>query len=162
MAVPRDVKLTVPVGTSGLAGTTIAVNVTEAPEVDGFRLEVTVVVEAAWFTTCESVPLLPAWFVSPEYPAAMVSVPPGRRLVVQVAVREEERVTAEQPAMTTPFEAKPTVPVGVGVPTGATVAVKVTDWSAVEGLALDASVVVVAVPEKGVNTKPCSTLLVSR
>jgi hypothetical protein len=66
MAVPFDVKPTVPVGVGGPAGATVAVNVTDSPEVDGFALDVTVVVEVAWLTTCVSVPLLPALLLSPE------------------------------------------------------------------------------------------------
>jgi hypothetical protein len=53
--------------------------------------------------------------------------------VVHVAVREEERATAEQPVMVVPFEVKPTVPVGMGGPAGATVAVNVTGCPEVEG-----------------------------
>ena len=59
IAVPFDVKLTVPVGAGGPAGATVAVKVTGSPKVEGFWLEVTVVVEAPGFTTCESEPLLP-------------------------------------------------------------------------------------------------------
>jgi hypothetical protein len=53
--------------------------------------------------------------------------------VVHVAVCEEERATAEQPVMVVPFEVKPTVPVGMGGPAGATVAVNVTGCPEVEG-----------------------------
>ena len=47
MAAPFDVKLTVPVGAGGPDGVTVAVNVTDPPEVEGFWLEVNVVVEVA-------------------------------------------------------------------------------------------------------------------
>ena len=56
MVVPFEVNATVPVGTGGPAGATVAVNVTDCPTVDGFLLETTVVVEL--FTVCVTVPLL--------------------------------------------------------------------------------------------------------
>lgn len=56
MAVPFEVKATVPVGTGGPAGPTVAVKVTDWPSVDGFLLETTVVVEL--FTVCVTVQLL--------------------------------------------------------------------------------------------------------
>jgi hypothetical protein len=52
------VNATPPVGTGGPAGPTVAVNVTDWP-VDGFLLETAVVVGAAQFTVCVTVPLLP-------------------------------------------------------------------------------------------------------
>jgi hypothetical protein len=64
IAVPFEVKPTVPVGVGGPAGDTVAVNTTDWPEVDGSRLEVTVVVEDA--TTCVSPPLLLKLLPSPE------------------------------------------------------------------------------------------------
>jgi hypothetical protein len=63
-AVPSDVKFTVPVGIGGPAGAIVAVTVTESPEVDGFRLEVSAVVVAP--TTWVRVPLQPAFLLSPE------------------------------------------------------------------------------------------------
>jgi hypothetical protein len=64
MAIPSEVKPTVPVGAGGPAGAIVAVNVTDSPEVEGLRLEVTVVVVVP--TTCVRVPLLPALLLSPE------------------------------------------------------------------------------------------------
>jgi hypothetical protein len=74
----------------------------------------------------------------------MVSVPWGRVLVVQAAVRDEVTVTAEQPLMVVPFEVNATVPVGTGGPAGAIVAVKVTDWPTVDGFRLETTAVVEA------------------
>jgi hypothetical protein len=46
----------------------VAVNVTDCPYVEGFRLDATLTLVPAAFTTCPplSVPVLPALFVSPE------------------------------------------------------------------------------------------------
>jgi hypothetical protein len=66
----------------------------------------------------------------------------GKTLVVQRAVREAVRATAEQPLMVVPLEVNATVPVGTGGPAGATVAVNVTDSPFVEGFLLDTTVVV--------------------
>ena|SRR5271163_2803781 len=75
----------------------------------------------------------------------MALFPAASAAVVQAAVREAESGTAEQPAMAVPFAVKPTVPVGMGGPAGATVAVNVTGSPTVEGLAEDTSVVVVGI-----------------
>jgi len=53
------VNATVPVGTGGPAGPTVAVNVNDSASVDRFLLETAVVVGAAQFTVCVTVPLLP-------------------------------------------------------------------------------------------------------
>ena len=79
---------------------------------------------------------------SPLYEATIASLPEGRADVVHVAVREELTATAVQPAIEAPFAVNATVPVGVGGPAGAMVAVSVTDLPAVDGFRLDASVVV--------------------
>lgn len=50
MVVPFETKATVPVGAGGPAGVTVAVNVTAAPPLDGFRLEATVVAETSLAT----------------------------------------------------------------------------------------------------------------
>ena len=57
MVVPLEVNATVPVGTGGPAGPIVAAKVTAVPKVDGFLLEVSVVVEAALVTVTEVVPL---------------------------------------------------------------------------------------------------------
>jgi hypothetical protein len=54
MAVPLEVKLTVPVGSGGPEGPTLAVMVTDCPTVEGFGVLVTVVVVPGW-TTCVTV-----------------------------------------------------------------------------------------------------------
>jgi hypothetical protein len=57
MVVPLEVNATVPVGSGGPTGVTVAVKVTGWPSVDGFLLETTVVVEADLSTVMEVVPL---------------------------------------------------------------------------------------------------------
>ena len=59
MAAPSEVKSTVPDGLGDPAGEIVAVSVTELPEVEGFRLEATVVAVAGR-TTCVNVPKLPS------------------------------------------------------------------------------------------------------
>ena len=58
MVVPLEVRVTVPVGVGGPAGIIVAVRVTDAPRVAGFKLEATAVVEVAWFTTCDKAALV--------------------------------------------------------------------------------------------------------
>ena len=58
MVVPPEVKVTVPVGVGGPAGVIVAVRFTDVPRVEGFRLEARLVVEAAWFTTCDNAALV--------------------------------------------------------------------------------------------------------
>jgi hypothetical protein len=64
MVAPFEVKATVPVGAGGPAGVTVAVNVTEAPAVEGFKLEISAVAEASlfeftvWVTTFDVLALL--------------------------------------------------------------------------------------------------------
>ena len=72
----------------------------------------------------------------------MESVPTTSEVVAQAAVPEELRATAMQPGMVVLPEVKVTVPVGVGGPAGAIVAVKVTVAPAAEGFGLDTSDVV--------------------
>ena len=69
------------------------------------------------------------------------SVPTGNAAVTHIAVSEEESVAAAQPVMVIPFAVKLNMPVGIGGPAGATVAVKVTDSPTVDGFALEVSVV---------------------
>jgi hypothetical protein len=61
-------------------------------------------------------------------------------------MREEDKVTAEQPLIAVPFEVKLTVPVGVGGPAGETDALNVTGFPEVEGFGLEVTAVVVGVP----------------
>src|SRR5208283_2416832 len=69
----------------------------------------------------------------------MVSVPTGKVVVVQTAVREADNATAEQPLMAVLFEVNATVPVGENP---LTVAVNVTDWPDKDGFRLETIVVV--------------------
>ena len=73
IAVPLDVKLTVP---AAAEGETVAVSVTEAIEMDGFGLEVTLDVLANPVTPCSTaLEVLPANVRDPPYTAVKVSVP---------------------------------------------------------------------------------------
>jgi hypothetical protein len=67
--VPRVVvpflKVTEPVGVPVTAGVTVAVNVTDAPTVDGFKLDVTVVVVFCWTVCVRMADVLPVLFESP-------------------------------------------------------------------------------------------------
>ncbi len=58
MAVPFELNETVPVGVGGPEGVIVAVNVTDLPAVDGFKLDTRIVVEAALFTTCDNAALV--------------------------------------------------------------------------------------------------------
>ena len=58
MAVPFELNETVPVGVGGPAGVMVAVNVTDSPAVDGFKLDTRVVVDAALYTTCDNAALV--------------------------------------------------------------------------------------------------------
>jgi hypothetical protein len=58
MVVPLSLNVTVPVGVPVLPvelSATVALNVTDAPELDGLDEETSVVVVVAWFTTSEVV-----------------------------------------------------------------------------------------------------------
>src|SRR5258706_3724138 len=139
---PPSVKLTLPVGARPV---TDAVNVTLAPESDGFA-ELATVVAVAVLTTCDSVALVETALVaSPLYVATMLRVPAASALVEHAAVRVlplPVSATAEHPAIDTPPFVKLTVPVGASPVTDA---VNVTLAPATEGFAELASVVVVAV-----------------
>jgi hypothetical protein len=79
---------TVPVGVPapGDTGATVAVKVTDCPKVEGFETDVSVVLELAWFTVCDTLPLEPEWLLSPAYVAVTGSLPTGNEEVVQVAI----------------------------------------------------------------------------
>jgi hypothetical protein len=67
-----SVKMMVPAGAPVPAGpVTIAVKVTVWPNEAGFELERSVVVLAAWVTTCDTLPLLAGNVVLPLYAAVM-------------------------------------------------------------------------------------------
>ena len=103
----------------------VAVNVTDCPYVDGFKLEPTVMVPApAVLTVCPpaSVPALPLLFVSPEYVAVTVWFPAANVEMLSDVAEPEASVTAEPKAL--PSTLNCTVPVGLDP---VTVAVKLTD-----------------------------------
>jgi hypothetical protein len=64
----ESVMVTVPVGVPapGETAATVAVKVTVCPKVEGFETDVSVVEDEAWFTVCDTLPLLPPWLLSPE------------------------------------------------------------------------------------------------
>ena len=67
MGEPLSLNCTVPVGMPAPgAALTVAVNVTDWPNIEGFKEDVTLVVVLAGFTTCETADeVLVAKFVSP-------------------------------------------------------------------------------------------------
>src|SRR6266516_4415702 len=137
-------KFTVPAGLPAPGGTTVtvAVNVTLDPATDGFEEEVTVVVVLALLTVWVSTALvLVLKFASPPYDAVIEGDPTANVEVVNVAV-PPDRVPV--PSVVAPSR-KVTVPLGLPAPgaTGATVAVKVTLCPKTDGLADEATVVVV-------------------
>ena len=118
-------------------GDTVAVKVTESPNVDGFLPDPTPVVVVSGLTTCARVlELLPSSLMSPPYTAEMLCEPPLNNDVVSVAVPE---LSVPVPRLVTPSK-KVTVPVAVD---GATVAVKVMESPNVDGFSPDATTIVV-------------------
>ena len=138
--VAPSVNVTVPDGTPA-ADVTVAVNITDCPNVDGFGVELTAV-EVLPCTTCgvPAVPLLSAQPVVPVNDAVIVCLPTASALVLNVACPL---------ALTATFDAQVEAPsVNVTVPTGipaadATVAVNVTDWPKVDGFGAELTAVVV-------------------
>ena len=99
-------------------------NVTDCPNVDGFKLEPTVMVPApAVLTVCPpaSVPALPLLFVSPEYVAVTVWFPTAN-VEMPADVAEPEASVSVSNGL--PSMLNCTVPVGLDP---VTVAVKLTD-----------------------------------
>src|SRR5437879_2083160 len=140
-------KVTVPVGVPapGDTATTRVVNVTDEPNVDGLSDELTVAALLAGLTVwmrSEVVPL-PLKLASPVYAALIVWLPAVANALVRMACPEALTVTL---VGVPPSMVNATVPVRVPAPgaTGLTVAVKPTGWPATDGLAEDASVVVVS------------------
>src|SRR5258707_4013069 len=109
---PPSVKLTLPVGE---APVTVAVNVTLAPEADGFE-ELASVVVVADLTTCERAALAdPKFPASPLYVATMLRVPAASVDEAHAAMRTlplPVTTTAPQPVSVVPPLVKMTVPVG--------------------------------------------------
>jgi hypothetical protein len=76
--------VTVPVGTPvpGLSTVTVAVNVTDSPNLDGFALDVSEVDVSALSTVCVSESELPLKLPSPPY-EAVIEWPPTLRAEVE-------------------------------------------------------------------------------
>lgn len=138
--VEPEVKITVPVGVV-VGEVTVAVSVTDCPNVDGLREDVTVVDVTATLITWLKGAELVADCVSPLYVAVIESVPAGRLLRVSVATPPE--LSATVASVVVPF-LNTTFPVGVIGPAEVTAAVNVTDCPKVDGLRDETSEVVVA------------------
>jgi len=161
IVVPLEVNATVPVGTGGPAGPIVAVKVTAVPNVDGFLLEVSVVVEVALVTVTEVVPLETASLApSPlKQPTALfVPTPPSLLPVMPAkdAVAWPLPGTSAEVPSRVPLQAVPawkaTVPRGgakLPRPVAVTVAVSVVVPTTEIEVGLAARVVVLA---KGVVT----------
>src|SRR5262249_22550987 len=120
---------------------TVAVNVTDWPNVLGLADEPTLVLLAFWFTVWVSgAEVLGLKLLSPPYTAVIEWLPTASALVENVAGRLPWRVRV--PSVVEP-SLKVTVPVGVP-PVLVTVAVNVTDWVSALGFTDDTTVVVVA------------------
>ena len=80
---PPSWKVAVPVGTPapGDIATTVAVNVTDCPTIDGLSEEVIVVPDPDWLTTCMIKPEPMLKFASPLY-CATTGCDPGPNVVV--------------------------------------------------------------------------------
>jgi hypothetical protein len=134
LTVPKVVaesrKVTVPLAVPVNRGVTVAVNVTVWPNIDGFKELVTALELVASFTVCVMADdALLMKLLSPPYETVIVWLPaesvaaeieavPEVRLAVPNVVAESRKVT---------------VPVGVPVNCGVTVAVKVTVWPKIDG-----------------------------
>jgi hypothetical protein len=128
-------KVTVPVADEGA---TVAVKVTDWPNVEGLSDEASDVVVAAWPTVwVNNAEALPLKLVSPLYTAVMLWLPTARVAVLKWPIPD---LSVAVPKVAAP-SMKVTVPVA---DEGATVAVKVTGWPNVDGLADERSDVVLA------------------
>jgi hypothetical protein len=137
-------KVTKPRGVPVGAGVTVAVKVTNCPAVAGFgtTVKVVVVTVSALTVTLRAAEVEPANPGLPENTAVRLNTPAGRLLVVNVATPEE--LTVPLPNSVPPLK-KFTVPNGVPVGAGVTVAVNVTGCPAVAGFGATTNVVVVTV-----------------
>jgi hypothetical protein len=124
IAAPFFSKVTVPVGVPPNGPVKVAVKVTDPVTTTGLRLDVRPTEGAAWFTTCDRVPVLAWKSVVAPYEAVTVLVPTGRVDTLREALPPE---SAADPSVVLPL-VNVTVPVGVP-PAEATVAVNVTGWS---------------------------------
>src|ERR1700722_1148738 len=135
-------KLTLPAGVPVVEDFTVAVNVTFAPEVEGFSEDTIAVEVPALLTTCTTAgEVLPAKFVSPEY-TAVIEAP------VEIFKVELEKLALPAPLMVPlPRRVEPflnaTVPVGVPEPVCETVAVNTTSCPNSAGFSEEVNAVVV-------------------
>jgi hypothetical protein len=130
VTVPRFVapamNVTVPANDVAVGETTVAVNFTDCPKVDGFRDEATVVVVVALLIVCVTVAdWLLKFAVSPGYFATSDNVPTGSLVVARVATPLLLRMA--EPTDFAPFK-NTTLPVGVTELLVETCARKVTVW----------------------------------
>ena len=134
-----SINVTVPVAVPVPEDCTVAVKTTDCPNVAGFKFDATLVVAVAWFTASVRMPeVLLAKLLSPLYLAVIECEPAVKFETASCATLLEIAVV---PKDVVPSK-KVTVPVGVPVPVGCTVAVKTTDWPNVAGFTFDATLVV--------------------
>ena len=131
-----SLNVTVPVGVPILWSATVAVNVTDWPNTEGFVEEVNVVVVLSLLTVCVSVgEVLPLTLASPPYTALIGWLLGVNIEIVNIACPELRLTAANGVAPSL----KVIVPVAEA---GETVAVKVTGWLYAEGFAEEVVVVV--------------------
>jgi hypothetical protein len=129
----------------GGAAFTVAVNVTDWPNTEGFADELTAVVVSAGFTVWVKLgEVLPLKLTSPLYTAVTVAVPTVS-VDTDALVALPPLIATALPKFT-PLVWNWTVPVGVPTPgaVALTIAVNVTDWPNTEGLADELTAVVVS------------------
>ena len=130
----------------GDAALSVAKKWTASPALDGLAEEEIVMVALALVTvwlTGEAVLSLPARLLSPIKTAVIAVLDPTAKVEIEVLAVPPDKATALPNGV--PLVLNCTVPVGVAElgATTLTVAVKVTDWPETEGLAEEATVVVV-------------------
>ncbi len=143
---PSMLNVTVPVGVPapGDTASTLAVNVTLLPNVEGFNDELTAVLLLAGSTVWKkSMEVLKLKLSSPLYVALIVWLPTLNDAFVNVACPDALMLTG---VCGVPSRLNVTLPVSVPAPgaTGATVAVNTTDCPNTDGFAEEARVVVVS------------------
>lgn len=146
-----SLNVTVPVGTPDVADVTVAVNVTDAPKVEGFSDAVTAVEVPARLTVCVSTDDVPPMkFVVPVY-TAVIDREPAETVVVLNFATPLDNPT--DPSAVVP-SLNVTIPVGAMELVDFTVAVNVTDCPYVDGFRdeVTAEVVVAALFTVCVNT----------
>jgi len=139
--VAPSLKVTAPVGVP-LVDVTVAVKVTDCPNVDGLGAEVTAVDVAPCTICAAAVPLLPAKLVPSVNVAVMLWLPTARFVVLNVATPLALTATAEANVVAPSVNF--TVPLGVPV-VAVTVAVNVTDCPKLDGFGAELTAVLVAV-----------------